>query len=67
MNNTPPRRNEDGPRVNEQIRIPKIRLVDENGEMVVLSPFRKDFAAPNSQDSTSSKSRRVPSRPCAKS
>ena len=24
----------DGPRVNEQIRIPKIRLVDENGEMV---------------------------------
>ena len=34
MNNTPPRRNEDGPRVNDQIRIPKIRLVDENGEMV---------------------------------
>lgn len=34
MTNTPPRRNEDGPRVNEQIRIPKIRLVDENGEMV---------------------------------
>ncbi len=31
----PPRRPEsDGPRVNEQIRIPKIRLVDENGEMV---------------------------------
>lgn len=35
MNNLPPRRPEnDGPRVNEQIRIPKIRLVDENGEMV---------------------------------
>ncbi len=35
MNNTPPpRRTDDGPRVNEQIRIPKIRLVDENGEMV---------------------------------
>ncbi|PZO87578.1 MAG: translation initiation factor IF-3 [Micavibrio aeruginosavorus] len=36
MNNLPPRRqvDADGPRVNEQIRIPKIRLVDENGEMV---------------------------------
>ena len=32
----PPRRqpDADGPCVNEQIRIPKIRLVDENGEMV---------------------------------
>jgi translation initiation factor IF-3 len=34
MNTPPPRRTDDGPRVNEQIRIPKIRLVDENGEMV---------------------------------
>lgn len=34
MNTPPPRRQDDGPRVNEQIRIPKIRLVDENGEMV---------------------------------
>lgn len=34
MNTLPPRRTDDGPRVNEQIRIPKIRLVDENGEMV---------------------------------
>lgn len=34
MNTPPPRRNDDGPRVNEQIRLPKIRLVDENGEMV---------------------------------
>ncbi len=35
MNNTPPpRRTDDGTRVNEQIRVPKIRLVDENGEMV---------------------------------
>ncbi len=35
MNNMPPRRpsDSDGPRVNEQIRVPKIRLVDENGEM----------------------------------
>lgn len=33
--NLPPRRpsDSDGPRVNEQIRVPKIRLVDENGEM----------------------------------
>lgn len=32
----PPRRpvDADGPRVNEQIRLPKIRLIDENGEMV---------------------------------
>ena len=35
MNNLPPRRqNDDGPRVNEQIRVPKIRLIDETGEMV---------------------------------
>ncbi len=36
MNNMPPRRQQDadGPRVNEQIRIPKIRLIDETGEMV---------------------------------
>jgi len=34
MNNLPPRRNDDGTRINEQIRVPKIRLVDENGEMV---------------------------------
>lgn len=36
MNNLPPRRqvDPDGPRVNEQIRVPKIRLIDENGEMV---------------------------------
>lgn len=34
MNTPPPRRQDDGPRVNEQIRVPKIRLVDENGEMV---------------------------------
>ncbi len=35
MNNLPPRRqpDADGPRINEQIRVPKIRLVDENGEM----------------------------------
>ena len=33
MNTPPPRRTDDGPRVNEQIRVPKIRLVDENGEM----------------------------------
>jgi translation initiation factor IF-3 len=35
MSNLPPRRQPDvgGPRVNEQIRIPKIRLIDENGEM----------------------------------
>jgi translation initiation factor IF-3 len=34
--NMPPRRqpDADGPRVNEQIRTPKIRLIDENGEMV---------------------------------
>ncbi|HEU4839414.1 MAG TPA: translation initiation factor IF-3 [Micavibrio sp.] len=33
--NQPPRRpvDSDGPRVNEQIRVPKIRLIDENGEM----------------------------------
>lgn len=32
----PPRRqpDADGPRVNEQIRVPKIRLIDETGEMV---------------------------------
>lgn len=34
MNNVPPRRNDDGTRINDQIRVPKIRLVDENGEMV---------------------------------
>ena len=36
LNSPPPRRQQDadGPRVNEQIRVPKIRLVDENGEMV---------------------------------
>jgi translation initiation factor IF-3 len=34
MNTPPPRRADDGPRVNDQIRVPKIRLVDENGEMV---------------------------------
>jgi translation initiation factor IF-3 len=36
MNNLPPRRqvDPDAPRVNEQIRVPKIRLIDENGEMV---------------------------------
>lgn len=36
MNNMPPRRqpDADGPRVNEQIRVPKIRLIDETGEMV---------------------------------
>jgi translation initiation factor IF-3 len=36
LNTPPPRRpsESDGTRVNEQIRIPKIRLVDENGEMV---------------------------------
>lgn len=36
MSNMPPRRQQDadGPRVNEQIRIPKIRLIDETGEMV---------------------------------
>lgn len=36
MNNLPPRRpsDSDGTRINEQIRVPKIRLVDENGEMV---------------------------------
>lgn len=36
INTPPPRRqvDADGPRVNEQIRVPKIRLVDENGEMV---------------------------------
>jgi len=33
MNTPPPRRTDDGPRVNDQIRVPKIRLVDENGEM----------------------------------
>ncbi len=37
----PPRRpvDPDGPRVNEQIRVPKIRLIDENGEMIgVVTP-----------------------------
>lgn len=30
---------QDGPRVNEQIRVPKIRLVDENGDMIgVVTP-----------------------------
>jgi len=38
MNNTPPTR--DGPRVNEEIRVPQVRLIDENGEMVGVMSAR---------------------------
>lgn len=31
---TPPRSNADGPRINEEIRVDKIRLIDEEGNMI---------------------------------
>lgn len=42
----PPRSNaaDAGPRVNEQIRVPEVRLVDEAGEMVGVVPTREALA-----------------------
>ena len=38
MNNTPPTR--DGPRVNEEIRVPQVRLIDQEGEMIGVMSAR---------------------------
>ena len=36
-------RSHDGPRMNREIRVPEVRLVDENGEMVGVVPTREAF------------------------
>lgn len=42
MNNDPrfPRQNTDETRVNDQIRVPKVRVIDEDGEMLGVMPTR---------------------------
>ena len=36
-----PSKSNDGPRVNEEIRVPEVRLVDEQGEMVGVVPINR--------------------------
>ncbi len=40
----PPPRNDDGPRVNEEIKVDRVRLIDEDGEMLGVFPVRDAIA-----------------------